>query len=189
MKQIFFFFNVLFVTLILSDCIILPPGVKEAAAPANLEDPDKHRVDSADYPTFRVRRKFKPPLWKEGPVESQFPMVPIEQSDTWKVTHKINDDLFLIYSESYNERQCRYLADALPRGMAGGHVGIFSNNCDADYLYQIPITLDGTVKGNWKLFYNPKRFIFSRDRYVNMQIDQANVEEWGPQPLFMPVQR
>jgi hypothetical protein len=170
------------VVLMFSACVILPPGVKVATPPTNIENPDRYRVDSASYPTFHVRERFKPPLWKEG----SFEMVLIEASDIWKVTHKVGEKAFLIYSESYNDRQCRYLADVLPRGMAGGHIGIITKRCDADYLYHIPVNLDGTVIGNWKLLYNPKRFIFARDRYIDMQIDRTAVGGWSKQPLFVP---
>lgn len=37
------------------------------------------------------------------------------------------------------------------------------------------------------LLYNPEKFIFSRDRYINMQIDPVIPADWGPQPLFEPV--
>lgn len=179
-----------FIALFLQACVvpfhIAPPGVKVAAPPANVEDPDKYLANSASYPTFRTKGKFTPPRWKAGAGESKYPMVSLESTDIWRVTHQLGD-VFLIYSDTYNDRQCRLLAHIEPNGMAGGHIGLFSKNCDASRLYHIPITLDGTVKSNWMLLYNPKRVGFSRDRYINMQIDPATPEGWGPQPLFEPI--
>lgn len=166
--------------------VILPPGMVRASLPSNIEDPDKYLVNSADYPAFRVRQQFDPPKRKVGAVESEFVMVTIEPTDIWKVTHAVGET-YLIYSEAYNDRQCRYLARIAPSGYAGGFISRWGGStCQASHLYHIAITPDGTVRGGWKLLYNPKRFLLARDRYINMQIDPATPANWGPQPLFEP---
>jgi len=179
--------GILLVVLFLPGCAIpfhiAAPGVKPVTRPMNIEDPDKYRVDSAIYPAFRIKARFEPPRWKAGAGESKYPMVSIEPTDTWRVTHQVGD-VFLIYSDTYNDRQCRMLAAIEPNGMAGGFIGRWGSTCHSDHLYHIPITLDGTVRNGWKLLYNPKRFGFARDRYINMQIDPATPSDWGPQPLF-----
>lgn len=162
--------------------VILPPGMARAEPPSNIEDPNKYRVDSASYPAFRIRERFKPPTWRVGSVTG-YPMEPIEPTDIWAVTH-IMGDAYLIYSKAYNDRQCRYLARVAPRGTAGGHLYRGGKSCEADNLYHISIAPDGTVRGGWKLLYNPKRFLLPRDRYINMQIDPTTPADWGPQPLF-----
>lgn len=167
--------------------VILPPGMVRAAPPSNIEDPDKYLVDSAEYPTYRAKQRFDPPKKKIGAVESEFAMVVIEPADIWKVTHLV-DKMYLIYSEAYNDRQCRYLASIAPSGYAGGFISRWGGStCQASNLYHIAISPDGTVRGGWKQLYNPKRFLLPRDRYINMQIDPSQVADWGPQPLFEPV--
>lgn len=182
--------GILVVVLLPQGCAIpfhIPaPGVKPVTPPTNIEDPDKYRVDSASYPTFWIKARFEPPRWKAGAGKSKYPMAPIEPIDTWRVTHQVGD-VFLIYSDTYNDRQCRMLAGIEPNGMAGGFIGRWGSVCHLDRLYHIPVTLDGTVRNGWKLLYNPKRFGFARDRYVNMQIDPATPADWGPQPLFVPI--
>lgn len=169
--------------------VILPPGMVRAAPPSNIEDPDKYLVDSANYPTFRVKKRFDPPKRKVGAVESEFAMVTIEPSDVWKVTHLVGET-YLIYSDAYNDRQCRYLASIAPSGYAGGFVSRWGGStCQASHLYQIAITPDGTVKGGWKLLYNPKRFLLRRDRYINMQVDPSQAADWSSQPLFATSKR
>lgn len=179
--------HLLLIVLILQGCTvpfhIAPPGVKIAAPPTNVEDPDKYRVDSASYPTFRVKERFEPPRWKAGAGESKYPMVPIDPTDIWTVTHRVGEVL-LIYSDAYNDRQCRLLAQLEPHGIAGGQLGFGGKTCHAGRLYHISITADGKVQGGWKLMYNPKRFGFARDRYINMQIDPSMANGWGSQPLF-----
>lgn len=177
--------------LVLQGCfpVIPPPGATLAALPANIENPDAYRVDSAIYPTFKVKQRFDPPRWRSPGVESKYPMISIEPTDIWKVTHKVGDVL-LIYSDTYNDRQCRLLVK-YGRG-AGGSIPVWGSKCHSHYLYHIPVSHDGTVRnggdGGWKLLYNPEKFIFSRDRYINMQIDPTTPPDWGPQPLFEPTQ-
>lgn len=166
--------------------MIPPPGATLAAPPANIENPDTYRVDSANYPAYRIKERFEPPRWKVGAVQSKYTMAPIEPTDVWKVTHQVGD-VFLIYSDTYNDRQCRLLASMAPSGRAGGFIGRWGSACHPDRLYHIPITLNGKVKSGWKLLYNPKRVIFSRHRYIDMQIDPTTAEGWGGQPLFQPV--
>lgn len=167
--------------------IILPSGMERAAPPANIEDPEKYRVDSGNYPIFRVKERFEPPRRKIGTLESKYSMVAVETTDVWRVTHK-RGETYLIHSDAYTDRQCRLLARIEPSGIAGGFAGLWGSNCSPDYLYHIWITLDGTVKGSgWKLLKNPKVTILARDRYINMQIDPATPTDWGSQPLFEPI--
>ena len=175
--------------LVLQGCfpVIPPPGATFATLPANIENPDAYRVDSASYPTFKVKQRFDPPRWK-SPGGEGFPMASIEPTDTWRVTHKVGD-LFLIYSDTYNDRQCRSLVEYGPG--AGGFVRPWGSRCHSHYLHHISVSRDGTVRsgknGGWMLLYNPEKFIFSRDRYINLQIDPATPPDWGPQPLFKPI--
>lgn len=167
--------------------MFLPPGMVRTAPPSNIEDPDNYLVDSEIYPVFHAKEKFDPPKWKVGSGESKFPMVAIEPIDIWKVTRVVGE-MYLIHSDTYNERQCRYLMEIAPDGSAGGFVSRWgrSRRCHADYLYHIPIMPNGTVRGGWKLLYNPERFLSSRDRYINLQIDPITADDWGSQPLFIP---
>jgi hypothetical protein len=160
--------------------VIPSPGMMVVSPAANLEDPDKYQVDPAGFPTFRIKERFDPPRWKSGTMESKYPMTIIKTADVWKVTHVVNN-LYLIYSDTYNDRQCRLLAQLEPSGIAGGRG---KDKCYVDYLYHVAISPDGTVRGGWKLLKNPERFIFARDRYRNMQIDPTQAADWGPQPLF-----
>lgn len=78
--------------LVLQGCfpVIPPPGAKLAALLSDIENPDTYRVDPATYPTFKVKHRFDPPQWK-NPGGEGFPMVSIEPTDTWRVTHKVGD--------------------------------------------------------------------------------------------------
>lgn len=115
-------------------------------------------------------------------------MEAIETTDIWKVTHK-EGNAYLIHSDTYTDRWCRFLAKVEPNGAAGGSMGWLKSNCSPDYLYDISVTLDGTVRGGWKLLHNPKRVLFAHDRYTDMRVDFPTTEDWGPQPLFVPLNR
>lgn len=117
-------------------------------------DPEAVKVDSHLFPKYRVFSVTEPPRWVseyKPDFSSRFPMVQILPSDEWVVRHTVNN-LFLIESKSYNQRQNDSLREFGPGSGAG------------DYLYTIFITKEGLVTGGWKLLHNPKRVILSSDR-------------------------
>lgn len=144
-------------------------------------DPDLYRVDLNNFPKYHIKEIFHPPRWKSNGMESRFDMVPILPSDIWSVTHVVNE-YYLIYSESYNERQCQYLAKQGPG--AGAFISPLTKNCESDYLYHIYITKDGNVSGGWELLKNPKQVIARSERRTFLKPNPHGNEQWGSQPLF-----
>jgi len=123
----------------------------ESAKPV---DPESFRVDSKNFPRYRLTHAFEPPRWTseyDQSFTSRHPMVEILPSDEWIVRHQIGD-LLLISCAAYDQRQWKLLKAAEPGAGA------------KDYLYTIFIDREGRVAGGWMLLHNPERVIFSADR-------------------------
>ena len=115
--------------------------------------------------------------------------VDILPDDVWQVTHRVGDRL-LIYSEAYEERECRRVTEHAKRYGAAGDAGRMDRNGKCHWLldlYHVFINQQGDVAGGWKLLRNPERVVFSSDRRVLLEPDGA-AEGWGPQPLFVKTQ-
>src|SRR5437016_3411230 len=84
--------------------LIPPPRVDTIAAPdrSGYINPDEFLVESNSYPAYAAQYRVEVP-----PPVFRYRTGPIETTDSWKVTHRIGDR-FLIYSEDYQQRQCRY---------------------------------------------------------------------------------
>lgn len=141
----------------------------------NFEDPVKYRVEPLNYPQYSVidSRDVPSPRTIYGDSVSDSRMIPIEVSDVWEVRYKIGN-LFLVYSETYNLRNCLHWKKYYGSG-----------NCNPpDYFYHIWITHDGTVAGGWLLIRNASRAFFKADKQAIMVPDRRFDEDWGAQPLF-----
>jgi len=157
---------ILCTTTLLAGCVGMadylgpPPG----AGDAKPIDPETVRVDASKYPKFHVAAQSSPPAWtsEHSPdVGSRFPMVEILPADEWIVRHKVGE-LFLIVSDSYNQRQC---ASLLTHGPGSGcFKSPFGGGLRSDYLYSIFIAPNGRVSGGWKLLHNPKKVVLASDR-------------------------
>lgn len=117
-----------------------------------------------------------------------FQPVDIFPDDVWQVTHRIGDRL-LIYSEEYEDRECRRVTERAKRTGAAGDAGRIDPNgkCHSlRHLYHIFINQQGEVSGGWKLLKNPELVVFASDRRLVLE-PSAPTEGWGPQPLFVNV--
>jgi hypothetical protein len=144
----------------MADYLGPPPGVGNVRP----IDPETLRVDPSKYPKFHVVVASSPPRLRSeyNPnVRYRYPMVDILPADEWYVRYKIGD-LFLIVSDSYNQRQCAALLLVSP--YAGCFKSPFSTHLVSDYLYAIYISPGGHISGGWKLIHNPKEVALSSDR-------------------------
>jgi len=173
------------ISIILSGCYGMadyrsaPRGALEYGSGSTPVDPDELRVASNSYPKYRVSEPVTPPRWRydfDASKESDTPMLDILPSDEWLVTHRFQN-LYLIQSESYTDRQCHFLAKMGP-GNYGGHVGLFSSKCQSNSLYAIFIRADGQVSGGWKLLKNPKIVILRSDRRTHFVPSPERNKGW-----------
>lgn len=157
--------------------VALPPRA------GNYENPDNYRVDSAAYPTYVAKYDFLPPEPREGTWVSRTANVEILTTDIWHVTHRVQDQ-FLIFSDTYQDRQCNYL---LSLGRASGAFrSLLGGPCIADNLYELYISSDGKVFA-WMFLKDPKQVARSKDRYTIMDPTLREGPGWPEQPLFEPV--
>ena len=150
----------------MADYLGPPPGASEYGSGQAPVDPDTFAVDSHKFPHFRVAAPFSPPRWisiYNPNVESGSPMVEIQPSDIWRVTHVVRN-VQIIQSDSYTLRQCEFLAAAAPHGTAGGFKSLLGGECSTDYLYGIYIDPAGHLAGGWVLLRNPKQAFLKADR-------------------------
>jgi hypothetical protein len=141
--------------------------------------PDVFLVKSKDYVSYRVARRLSPPFYGKQVTET----VDIHESDVWKVTHKV-EDRFIIQSDEYNERQCRFL-DKRYQGVRGGFVNLLGI-CLRDYGYGIYITPKGEIDGGWELL--PHR-LGGANRYMYMFWHPAKNEGWPKGVIFISESR
>ena len=105
--------------------------------------------------------------------------VDILPEDVWRVTHRVGNRL-LIYSEEYQERECRRVTERAKRFGGMGSAGRIDRNgkCHSlPALYHIFINEEGEVVGGWTLLNN-------RNHRVVLEPESPN-DGWGPQPLFV----
>ena len=127
---------------------------------------DKFKVNSKDYPAFRLAGDLLvPPVSKlctfGGCIDIR--QIKIEKEDVWHVTHIVTGR-YLIQSYSYNERQCRYLDK---KGYGDWFVNIL-NMCLRSYDFAIYITPDGEVSGGWELLPGHRKGGAERKVFFNM---------------------
>jgi len=127
---------------------------------------DKFKVNSKDYPAFRLAgNSLVPPVSKlctfGGCIDIR--QTKIEKEDVWHVTHIVNGR-YLIQSKEYNERQCRYRAK---KGSGYWSVNIF-NMCLRSYDFAIYITPEGEVSGGWELLPGHRKGGAERKVFFNM---------------------
>jgi hypothetical protein len=119
----------------------------------------------------------------------RFQPVEILPEDVWQVTHRIGERL-LIYSQDYEERECRRITERAKRVGLEGDAGRIDRNGKCHWLrhlYHVFINAQGDVVGGWKLLYNPEVVVFASDRRVLLEAE-GSTEGWGPQPLFLKAQ-
>lgn len=86
-----------------------PPQVGEFGTGRQPAKPDVFEVKSKDFPSYSVTENIKPPgLTLRSYRNPAVKFTDFEKTDIWKVTHKIGER-FIIQSEEFNERQCRFL--------------------------------------------------------------------------------
>jgi len=155
---------------------VIPPGSDGMAV-----KPDKFKVDSSRHPIFHVSNSLTPPdgetYWISG--AEYVPMTSILPSDTWKVTH-IYRDLFIVQSEEYNDRQCRYL-DEINRNPAGGGVNIFGS-CLQAFEYGIYLNEQGEIAGGWELLPGEQKIFSARKMFLAPNDEKT--EAWPRRTVF-----
>ena len=138
----------------------VPPGSSGKAV-----NPDQFRVDSDDYPDFRVPARTVPPdaetYWIAG--AERLSMTPILPSDRWKTTH-VYRGFLIVQSEEYNERQCRYL-DEIDQNPAGGGVNVFGV-CLQAFEYGIYLNDNGEIVGGWEVLPGKQKVLGARKIYL-----------------------
>jgi hypothetical protein len=144
-------------------------------------DAEQLKVDSKQFPRFRVKHDVKPPA-----NDIRIDMVEIRDSDIWEVAYRLND-FYMIVSSSYNDRQCRFLNSAGHKSIAG--ISQFTGSCNSQYFYTIYVDLAGHVTGGWQIVFNPHRVISSAERRLFLTPDPKSVQSWGPQPLFRKIEK
>lgn len=141
-------------------------------------DPDTLQVDSSAYPKFHVLQQLLPPeiRYKLFTYDITVEMVPIDSSDTWYVTH-IFAGRYLIQSDEYNERECRFLANR----HQGGYVNPFGT-CKRDYDYAIYVTPSGEITGGWQLL--PGSRMGGTERYTRLSYAPTQDAGWPMGSVF-----
>jgi hypothetical protein len=172
--------------ILLNGCMgdFLPPPNMRVAQPEVLEAPaDISTVNPQTFPRYKSKAGVTPPPWVIGSVTG-FPMAGIETSDEWRVTHKVGD-IFLIFSEAYQYRQCKKLFEYGPNAERG-MVGLNGECKRAMYLYHVAITPSGEVINGWVLIPNPDALVSGPAYSIssNPQSKSAIEKLWGVQPLF-----
>jgi hypothetical protein len=109
-------------------------------------------------------------------------MPPILPSETWSVRFRVGE-LYLIYSEEYQNRLC--IERARRPGAAFRSRGA---ECLVSlYFAHIWIASDGTIAGGWKQIKNPEQILLKDDRREIMDADRRFDADWGPQPFFQAI--
>lgn len=134
-------------------------------------NPDTLRVNSSEYPLFHVLQQLSTPevryLLFGYPVTVE--MIPINPSDTWRVTH-VFAGRYLIESDEYNERECRFLAKNYPK-KNDANVNIFGS-CKRQHDYAIFVSPNGEISGGWQLLPGPQLGGSNRYTYLSYAPDK-----------------
>lgn len=142
------------------------------------EEPANYRVNPLNYPRYKVIGIREVPNPRSVLGTTMGEMRPIKDDDIWVVQYKVGK-LYLIYSESYNLRNCLYWKRYFGSG-----------NCTPpDYFHHIWITPDGNIAGGWLNIRNPSRVFFKGDKTAIMTPNRQFDIEWGPQPFFQRVEQ
>lgn len=141
-------------------------------------NPDTLRVNSNEYPQFHLVQQLSPPEIKymlfgyEVTVE----MVPIDPSDTWRVTH-VFAGRYLIESDEYNERECRLMA----KKHQDGYVNPWGK-CLRQHDYAVFIAPNGEVSGGWQLLPGPQ--LGGSNRYTYLSYAPEKNAGWPTGEVF-----
>lgn len=143
-----------------------PSNAIEHGSGSSPIDPDDLAVSSEKFPQFHVLQQLSPPEIKYllFGYEVMVEMIPISPSDTWRVTH-VFADRYLIESDEYNERECRFLAKNYPRAN-DAYVNIFGS-CLRQHNYAIFVTPSGEISGGWQLLPGPQLVLSARYTYLS----------------------
>ena len=148
-----------------------PAGAIKAGSGPTPIDPDTLQVNSSKYPLFHVLQQLSPPeiryLLFGYPVTVE--MIPINPSDTWRVTH-VFAGRYLIESDEYNERECRFLAKNYPK-KNDANVNIFGS-CKRQHDYAIFVSPNGEISGGWQLLPGPQLGGSNRYTYLSYAPDK-----------------
>ena len=158
-----------------------PEGAIKYGSGARAVKPIIYAVESRKFPKFKVRKQFTPPRNLTVGFDSHFEMMDLYESDIWNVTHNVNGH-YIIQSEEYRDRQCRYLETKGRHGSAGGFIPLFSNKCLSE-RFGIYITLDGYIDGGWQRL--PSKQHPSNREYLNP--DPKKNEGWPTGIIFINV--
>jgi hypothetical protein len=149
-----------------------PPGALTYGSGPVPVNPDKFAVDSKKYPTYKANGTIKPPAtqycWPEGcaPIE----MTNILPTDVWVVTH-VFKGLYMIESDEYQNRQCRFKLVSAGMGakqnVDGGGMTSFSKTCTSAHLFAIYVDTTGKISGGWELLPGPNILFAERDTYLS----------------------
>lgn len=173
-------YNILCVSLLLAGCVgsaaYYPPpdnALLIQGKPA-LINPDHYKVNPLDYPVFLAKNDYLPPAPKKHFAGEVYPLIvdEIMAADVWRVTHVINE-LWIIQSEQFNERECRLLDK---RGYSDGFVNIF-NRCLRRIDFGIYVDPNGNVNGGWALLPGPQITFIERETYL--YYSQIGSKQWA----------
>lgn len=181
-RQIFFVF---LLTISISGCLgsahyMDPPkgSVASGSGPEPV-NPDHYIVSANNYPTYQVKNELGPPKAEAcmlgGCIKIRH--TKILPSDMWYVTHKV-ENRYVIQSESYNERQCRYLDR---NNSYGGWVNLFGK-CLRPHDFAIYISPDGVVSGGWELLPGPLKV--GKERYMYLNYSNEKNKGWSKGVIF-----
>ncbi len=139
--------------------LVFAPSIAGCVMPLDLGAASTPRSDDAIYlPVHRVRLGWRYPTFRaaaliQPPRVGNRPMVPIEPTDQWRVTHVVPDGYF-IESKSYTKRLCA----AYPRGHQWDEWGDEQLCASDEYLLHairwklaISIRKDGSILEGWQL--------------------------------------
>lgn len=162
-----------------------PPGVVQYGSGKVPVDPDDYAVNPGKYPAYRAKQDFDSPSAKNCWANfvgskrgcSLLPQTKILRSDVWHVTHVV-DGRYLIESDAYNERECRFLSK---RGYHAGFINIFGS-CLREYNFAIYVSAEGDVSGGWELLPGPTKG--GSARYTYLSYAPRKNEGWPSGQVF-----
>lgn len=140
-------------------------------------DFEKFKVEPRGYPRFQAKQSILPPNF-----QLSIPMAEITVKDLWEVRYRLND-YYLIFSETYNNRQCHLLLEKR-KSMGIVHQSPFTGKCSSRYLYCIVVDLKGNVTKGLELVHNPDVLGSVSARQQSFKPLDREMGDWGIQPLF-----